>query len=878
MSVVKILVRSTLVLGVLGVLAIAAIYISVRSDLPSVESLKTIQLQTPMQIFSKEGELISQFGEKRRIPLTLDEMPGQMINAILATEDNRFYQHFGIDPIGLMRAISGQIMGVNKGGASTITMQVARNFFLTREVTYIRKIKEIFISLHIESLLTKDEILTLYLNKIELGHRAFGVGAAAQVYYGKDINELTLAQIAVIAGLPKAPSTLNPIRSPKRAKARRAVVLQRMFESGYITQAELDEASAAPITGKRHGAEITLDAPYIAEMVHQEMLTRYGREDAYNRGFKVYTTVAKSQQLAAQQALINNLHRYDERHGYRGAVKSLWTAPLIEAEEETAEQLAQTTSADNPENSDNQEANDTLLAIDTLSEDDLAASHRPDIETILSALKSYRHYNDIDVAAVWKVNEQSLDILLKNGERAVIAWDNLSWARPYVDDERQGPAPKLASEIVSEGDVIWVRKLDEFNYRLSQIPKASSALVSVSPYNGAMLAAVGGYSFKLSQFNRVNQAKRQVGSNIKPFIYSSALANGMTLASLINDAPINQWDKRQGVAWRPKNSPARYDGPTRLRIALAQSKNVVSVRLLRSVGLGKIIDHLSGFGFAPDELPRNESLALGSASLTPLEVATGFATFANGGRLVTPYLIERIEDPFGNLVYQATPEVACIDCSLSPVETGDDSELPDLKTANEESELKLAEQVVPPQNAYLVTQMLNSAIWDTNDGFGSWWRGTGWRAKALKRRDIAGKTGTTNDAKDAWFSGYNPHIATTVWIGFDDHKRNLGRTSYNANLGKNQITGGEAGATSALPAWVEYMSTALTDVPVTQFEQPEGIVSVRIDRATGKLSRKTDKTTQFEYFVAGTEPKQYADEDLSREILNQSEADTDELF
>jgi len=824
----------------LAILILAGLYISMRSELPSVASLKDIQWQTPMQIFSSDGKLISQFGEKKRIPLTLDEMPQQLINAILATEDDRFYMHFGVDPIGMGRAVLAKLVGQNKGGASTITMQVARNFFLTREITYTRKIREIFTAFHIESLLTKDEILALYMNKIPLGHRSFGFGAAAQVYYGKDVKELTLAQIAVLAGLPKAPSTMNPISRPDRARDRRNVVLQRMLVSGYISEQEYNTAKNAPITAKKHGAEIELSAPYVAEMAHQEMLTRYGKEQAYTGGYKVFTSVSSKLQTAAQQAVVSNLLAYDQRHGYRGPIASL---------------RVNTTTAENIPTTD----------IEPLTDEE--------ISQVLKQTKVYQH---LQAAVVTEVFEQSAYITLDNGQHDVINWSGMSWAREFINDTKQGPAPETANEILAYGDVILVEEKPDGFY-LSQLPKASAALVSLSPDDGAIKAAVGGFSFQQSEFNRVTQAKRQVGSNIKPFIYSSALENGFTLASLVNDAPINQWDRKSGIVWRPKNSPPVYNGPIRVRLALAQSKNVIAVRLLRAVGLKKVIDHLSGFGFNPMELPGNESLALGSASLTPLEVATGFATFANGGFLIEPYLIDRIEDSFGNIVYQAEPAIACDRCDelaneqsltadLNPlsVEEVVEQQLSSSKVA---PEINKAPRVISAQNAFLITEALNTAIWGADWSTTPGWQGTGFRARTLKRRDIAGKTGTTNEAKDAWFSGYSRRLVATSWIGFDDHSRNLGQTIYNKNLGKNQITGKEFGAKSAQPAWITYMKTALEDLPIEPFEQPDTMTSVRIDKATGKLTHNTDKSSLFEYFMNNTAPTEYVTQDNSSEIL-----------
>lgn len=839
------------------------LYLTLRDELPDINSLKDVQWQTPMQIYSIDGSLISQFGEKKRKPLTFDEIPQQLTDALLATEDDRFYFHFGVDPIGMARAIFGQITGNSRGGASTITMQVARNFFLTREQTYIRKIREIFLSFHIENLLTKDEILTLYVNKIPLGHRSFGFGAAAQVYYGKEIDQLNLAQIAVLAGLPKAPSTYNPIRSVERATLRRTTVLQRMLVSGYITDQQYQQAKTAPITGKRHGAKIELNAPYIAEMAHKEMLTRYGKEQAYTGGFKVFTTVTDKLQQAAHSAITKNLLRYDQRHGYRGALDSL--RPNNE----------QTDIASSQVNENAQLTPDFLPLTD---------------EQIATALNNTNYYEMLVPAVVTQVNEKSVNITLQNNEKVTIPWAGMAWARPYINDQKQGKPPKVAADIFHYGDVIFVNKTSTDEYRLSQLPAASAAVVSLSPDNGAIKAAVGGFSFQQSQFNRVTQAKRQVGSNIKPFIYSAALENGFTLASLINDAPINQWDRSTGVVWRPKNSPETYVGPIRMRLALAQSKNVVAVRLLKSIGIDKTIDHLSSFGFSPDELPRNESLALGSASLTPLELVTGFATFANGGFLIEPYLIERIENAEGEVIYQANPKLACYPCTV-PSEPEEKTQEINGYTDEYVTELLVDEQpiseplisaprAISAQNAFLITQALNSAIWGADWSVDNGWQGTGWRARTLLRRDIGGKTGTTNEAKDAWFSGFTRRLVTTSWIGFDDPSRNLGKSVYNNNLGRNQITGKEFGAKSAQPAWISFMKVALTDIPNEAFEPPAEIVSVRIDKATGKLTTKTNKSSLFEYFELGTVPTEYISTDNSADIFQSGEAikNAEELF
>jgi len=835
----------------LGTLLLAGLYISMRSELPSVKILKEIQWQTPMQVFSADNKLISQFGEKKRIPLTLDNVPQQLIHALLATEDDRFYYHFGVDPIGMGRAIFGQLTGQNKGGASTITMQVARNFFLSSEITYTRKIREIFLAFHIESLLTKDEILTLYVNKIPLGHRSFGFGAAAQVYYGKTLNELTLAQLAVLAGLPKAPSTINPIRSPKKAKARRSVVLQRMLTTNYITRAEYNEAMSAPITGRKHGAEIELNAPYLAEMAHQEVLDMFGKEQAYSAGYKVYTTVPSHLQIAAQEAVIKNLHAYDQRHGYRGPVQQL--RPHLKAEDNLEKPL-------------------------TIAEEDLLTEQ--EISTALAQVKTYQ---SLVAAVVIQVEDNNVQVQLADNSIATIHWDGLSWARAYIGDRKQGTPPKFAHQILTYGDVVLVSNTAN-GYRLNQLPIASSALISMSPDNGAIQAIVGGYSFQQSQFNRVTQAKRQVGSNIKPFIYSAALEHGFTLASLINDAPINQWDKSGGSVWRPKNSPAKYDGPIRVRLALAQSKNVVAVRLFRQVGKSNVMDHLQSFGFARDELPNNETLALGSASFTPLEIATGYAVFANGGYLITPYFIERIEDSFGNIVFQASPQIACDELCLKKQTQSSSNDA--INTLPEETEnstpteptFDIAERILDPQNAFLVTNAMNSVIWGADWRAKPYWQGTGWRSRALKRKDISGKTGTTNQSKDAWFSGFSRRLVTSVWIGFDDPSRDLGRTAYNNNLPKNQITGSEAGANSAQPAWNLFMKQALPHFPLEPFMQPNDIVSARIDKTTGKLTYKTDNSSVFEYFKKGTIPTELIPENNTYESNEDKTPSIDNIF
>ncbi|WP_371187240.1 penicillin-binding protein 1A [Thalassotalea maritima] len=853
MQIFKRLVKLLAALMLLGLLTVGALYLYVKDDLPSVEVLRDIQLQIPMQIYSAEGKLISQYGTKRRIPVKLEDMPDKLIQAFLATEDNRFYEHFGVDPIGMFRAAFLWVStGEIQGGASTITMQTARNFFLTREQKITRKIREIFISLHMERLLSKDQILELYLNKIELSHRAFGVGAAAQVYYGKQLDELTLGEIAVIAGLPKAPSTYNPISNPKRAKFRRTTVLQRMLVSGYITQEEFNQANSEEIHTKRHGVDIQLSAPYVAEMANKKVLEMYGSDYAYTKGLKVYTTVQSELQVAARDAVVNNIYAYDQRHGYRGPVQYLWLA--------AKDKVITLNKA--KDYKDAEELESFKQMINALPE--LPVSKDRQLEAI-SAVEAFR---DLQAALVINVAEKSADIMTTSGEMLTLDWDGLKWARRFIDDKTQGRAPTKAADVVLSGEVILIRPLNADSWQLSQVPEVSAGLVAISPDNGAILASIGGYSFKQSQFNRITQANRQVGSNIKPFVYSAALKHGYTLASIVNDAPINQWDKSSGFVWRPKNSPAVYEGPLTVRTGLAKSKNVMSVRLLRGIKINNLIDHLIKFGIDRSALPKNESIALGSPSFTPLQVVTGYSAFANQGFLIAPYIIERIEDANGEILYQAEPKIACLECEQAQLQYASDFD------PNSQIDVNLLTKPVAPRilsrgNAFLVTEAMNSVIWG---GGGDWskgtgWSGTGWRAKALKRRDIAGKTGTTNESKDAWFTGFSRHLAASSWIGFDDPSRNLGRTRVNRNMGKKQTAGAEAGANAAQPAWIAFMQQALTQYPYAPFPRPDDIVSIRIDKKTGKRTNKTDSSTRFEYFIQGTEPQEWVVEDNIEEIL-----------
>ncbi|MDU6925819.1 peptidoglycan glycosyltransferase/peptidoglycan DD-transpeptidase MrcA [Franconibacter helveticus] len=834
----------------LGAGSIYGLYKYIEPQLPDVATLKDVRLQIPMQVYSADGELIAQYGEKRRIPLTLNQIPPVMVKAFIATEDSRFYEHHGVDPVGIFRAASVALFsGHASQGASTITQQLARNFFLSPERTLTRKIKEVFLAVRIEQLMSKDEILELYLNKIYLGYRAYGVGAAAQVYFGKTIDQLSLSEMAVIAGLPKAPSTFNPLYSLDRATARRNVVLSRMLSEGYITQTQYESARDEAIDATYHAPEIAFSAPYLSEMVRQEMVSRYG-ENAYTDGYKVYTTITRRLQQAAQQAVRNNVLDYDMRHGYRGPSNVLWKV----------------------------------------------GEAAWDQQRIIASLKSLPTYGPLLPAVVTQASPAEAVTLLADGSAVTLSMDGIRWARPYRSDTAQGPTPRKVTDVVQTGQQIWVRKVGD-NWWLAQVPDVNSALVSINPQDGAVMALVGGFDFNQSKFNRATQALRQVGSNIKPFLYTAAMDKGLTLASILNDVPISRWDAGAGSDWQPKNSPAQYDGPIRLRQGLGQSKNVVMVRAMRAMGVDYAAEYLQRFGFPAQNIVHTESLALGSASFTPMQVARGYAVMTNGGYLVDPYFITKILNEQGDTLFQVMPKVACADCDI-PVIYGDtpksnvleNKDVEEVATSQEQQNASVPMPQLEQANKALVAQspapqyaphvintplsfLIKSAL-NTNIFGEPGWQGTGWRAgRDLQRRDIGGKTGTTNSSKDAWFSGYGPGVVTSVWIGFDDHRRDLGRTSASGAI-KDQIAGYEGGAKSAQPAWDAYMKAALEGVPEEPLTPPPGIVTVNIDRSTGQLANGGN--SREEYFIEGTQPTQHAVHEVGTTLIDNGE--THELF
>ncbi len=749
----------------------AGAFLYIAPGLPSVESLREVRFQTPLRVYSREGLLIGEFGEKRASPLSYDEIPPLFVKAILAAEDDNFEQHHGVDIPGLLRAASQIVTsGHIRTGGSTITMQLARNFFLSSEKSFSRKFNEILLALRIEKALSKQEIFELYVNKIFLGNRAYGINAAAQVYYGKSIDTLSLAQWATIAGLPKAPSAYNPLANPKRSLERRNWILRRMHQLGNIDAATLQQALAQPEDASYHGPAVGTSAPYAAEMVRQEMLERFGPA-AYERGLRVYTTIDSQLQQAAEQAVIKGLLAYDLRHGYRGPEKH-----LEDDEDVWNEVLDQT--------------------------------------PIIAGLEP---------AVVTDAGGQNLDILLRSGERAEIKWEHgLKSARRYVNENSMGPAPRKAKDVARKGDLIRVMREGD-HWRLSQLPAVQSALVALDSSNGALRALVGGLDFERSTYNRATQAQRQPGSNFKPFLYAAALEHGFTAASVVNDAPLAIENTGDGSVWRPQNSDDEFMGPMRLRQALVLSRNAVSVRLLQSVGMDKSLEYFSRFGFDRKRIPRELSIALGSHSVTPLSLAAGYASFSNGGFRVYPYIIDRIEDGEGKLLFEARPATACNSCN---------SQLTDKPAAEGshdgavlEGNLPAAKRIMDARVAFIMDSMLHDVTT----------MGTGKKAQELKRTDLAGKTGTTNGPTDAWFSGYaGEKLVATAWIGFDQNTP-LGRQEY--------------GGSAALPIWMDFMRVALDGVPNYQRPQPPGLVSMRIDPATG-LAARPGQAGIFEVFKA----------------------------
>ncbi len=838
-------------------------------QLPAIETLRDTTMQVPLRVFTKDNKLMSEFGEQRRIPLEYKEIPELMIKAVLAAEDDRFFNHIGIDFKAMARASVNLVLtGEKSQGGSTITMQVARNFFLTPERTFTRKINEMLLAITIDNDLSKEEILRLYLNKIFFGHRAYGIGAAAQVYFGKEINKLSLAQFATLAGLPKAPSTNNPVTNPDRALERRNYILARMLELNYINQEQYKQAVAEPLGASLHNTTIDFEAGYISEMVRSYMEQNYG-ETAYTNGYRVYTTINSRTQDAAQKSVWKALHAYGERHGY---IKPN-SKHHIDLPKETELK--------------------TLEALDKATRE---------------TLKNYPNYGDlISVVAVNILDkERQVRAYSPTTGEITINWENMAWARPYVNEDQMGASPRKPSDLMKRGDIISVRpyykgqividdavnedeRLNEsiekankeaknskkeeetedkntLEWRLAQKPMLEGSLVSLQPESGAIIALVGGFDFNYSKFNRALQALRQPGSNFKPFIYSAAMDLGFTPASTINDAPIvYQVGTKQ---WKPENFSGKYYGMTSLREALTHSRNLVSIRLLDEIGIKPTTSHLLKFGFVKERIPQNLTTALGTGEITPMELARGYSVFANSGYLIEPHLIERIEDVNGNVVYQTNYAKICYDCqetllNAPPTDSGNQPVLEQTTLKNQASANLEAMQlakftasaehnfitekverraplVLRPQNAWIMTSIMQDVVR----------YGTARRALSLKRNDLAGKTGTTNGPNDAWFSGYTPDVVTTTWVGFDQPR----------SLGKEE-TGGRA----ALPMWIDFMSVALKDKAVREPPKPSGLITVRIDPKTGLLAKEGQTDAVEETFYSDAVPKRYT-YDISRTV------------
>jgi penicillin-binding protein 1A len=804
---VRRLLKWGLVLGLvgllLGVAAVGVAYWLVEPRLPSAEEIRDVRLQVPLRVYSRDGKLIAMFGETKRTPVDIAEVPPMVRNAFLAIEDARFYEHPGIDWRGILRAVWLLATTDDRRvpGGSTITQQVARNFFLSNEYSLTRKVAEIFLALRLERELSKDEILELYLNKIFFGYRSYGIAAAAEFYYGKRLPELDLAEAAMLASIPKFPSSGNPLTNPERALERRDYVLQRMAELGMITPEQMRAAQAEPNHAFPHEPAIELDAPYLAEMVRLEVIERVGA-DALNNGYKAYTTVDAKLQEAANAAVRDRLLAFDQRKGYRGPEARIDLATLATVEQRRA------------------------------------------------AVGAYRSVSGLMPGLVTASDEASASLILADGQVVLLDLPAVEWARPRSETGALGAKPRTVAQVLQAGDIVRVARDAEGAWRLAQIPRAQAALTAVDPEDGAIRAIVGGFSFTLSKFNRATQSNRQPGSSFKPFVYAAAFERGFNPASIVNDAPLAFADpSAEGGVWKPQNDNEKFLGPMRLREAMVLSRNLVSVRLLDAVGVGFAREYIQRFGFPPEALPQNLSLALGTSSLPPLALARGYSVFANGGYLVDTYGVERIEDEAGQAVYVATPSRACRECiariagtaassansadalsamlngAEAPAEQVTETPPPARPDAAPGDEAALAPRVIDERNAFLITSVLRDVVK----------RGTGRGAMVLERNDLAGKTGTTNNYRDAWFSGFNPNLVATVWMGHDDF----------TSLGDREFA-----AQTALPIWIDFMRVALDGLPEMELVVPSGVTTARIN-AAGNLVADTGEGSEggiVEYF------------------------------
>ena len=791
-------------------------YLYLRPGLPPVEQLLEIKLQTPLRVYSKDNRLIAEFGEKRRAPITIEQIPTIQLQAFMAAEDSRFYEHHGVDIKGLARAAIELVStGSIQSGGSTITMQVAKNYFLSRDRTFIRKFSEILLALQIERELDKNRIFELYLNKIYLGNRAYGIAAAARVYYNKAVNELSLAQMAMLAGLPKAPSAYNPLANPQRAMIRRDWILGRMKELSFISADAYELAIQAPLTATYNATEAEVDADYVAEMARAEMVGRFG-DEAYTDGYTVILTVDGTEQQTATDALRSGLEAYDRRHGFRGPIGQ--------------------------------------LDAETLGGGDLS-----------SAMLNYPRIESLMPAVITAVNDDKGEASahVRRFGPAIMPFESMQWAQRYKTENLTGPKPEKPSDVVSVGDVVYVRveelpsaptmpsegepsdnaapgTVESVRVSLMQVPQAEGALISLETKTGAIEALAGGYSFGQSKYNRAMQARRQPGSTFKPFLYLAALESGITPATIYNDAPIVFDDSELETAWRPQNSSGQFYGPTTLREALYSSRNLVSIRLLRDVGVPQTLDYLKQLKVPTENMPKDLSLSLGSGQLSPMELARGLAVIANGGYDVEPFLIQSITDANGETIYQA-PEVILCDTNCdttenAPANPTGGTDISRAITAKAAPETRVMRRLADERSVYILHSMLRDVVK----------LGTGRRALALGRDDIAGKTGTTNEQRDTWFAGFNHNLATTVWVGFDQP----------APLGRREF-----GASTALPIWMDYMKVALDGMPPTFMPRPNGIVNIRINAETGERARPGEEGV-FEIFKEEDAPAPLAADDM----------------
>ncbi len=801
------------------------IYAVMVPGLPSIEHLEDAQYQVPLRIYDKYEVLLAEFGEHRRIPVEFDKIPRNLIDAVVSVEDDQFWNHVGVDFYALLAAVYEVVTtGRKTRGGSTITMQVARNFFLSPEQTYSRKFNEILLALKIESVFSKEKIMELYLNKIFLGHRSYGISAASQVYYDKKLADLTLAQAAMIAGLPKAPSKYNPISNPQRALIRRNYILGRMRILDYIDQEGLDTALNEPITAELHKTRTTADAQYVSELVRAQLFEQYG-DEIYKAGLKVYTSIDGEMQAVANRAVRRSLLDYNRRHGYRGVVGKLAPGSI----------------------------NDDPFDEDLVTDNRVGGLRKGVVISINEAIEAS--------ADGTGGLPSSATVLISNYEQIEVPFEEgIDWARRFVDEDNLGAKIGKVGEVLAAGDVIWLENRND-KWLLADVPRIEGALVSIDPADGGIQAMVGGFDYFKNKFNRATQARRQPGSNFKPFVYSAALEKGYTAASIINDAPVVFDDDSLEATWRPENYSGKFYGPTRMREALVKSRNLVSIRILRSIGLRYATNYLQRFGFEREQMPYDLSLALGSASFSPLQMVRAYAVFSNGGYLIEPYMINRVESGSGEVLYQHRPLTVCQGCEEEDMEAlaaaeaaaaaqqeaelqqaaqqadavalgeaeqagNGDTETDtaaEAETVGEQSEPRYAPRVISEQNAFIMRSMMREVVQ----------RGTAVRAKALGRKDIAGKTGTTNDQIDAWFSGYNDQVVTTTWTGFDN-QRKMGRR--------------ETGGRAALPMWIEFMKAALDGRPENLQEQPQGLVTIRIDAESGERAGLDTQKSLFEVF------------------------------